>query len=117
MRLALLFRNRNHRLGMHGQFVDDERVPDFDKERLHDSSLLDPAIGPPDTANVAAKTGDQKSLDRILVRGVAWTAAVKWLTQIFTWGTTVVVARLVAAFRLRVGGDGGDLHQSVHAVQ
>jgi O-antigen/teichoic acid export membrane protein len=71
-------------------------VPDFDKERLHESSLLDPAIVPRDVATVAAaKTGGQKSLDRILIRGVAWTAAVKWLTQIFTWGTTVVVAHLL----------------------
>src|ERR1700736_409074 len=39
---------------------------------------------------------DQKNLDRVLVRGVAWTASVKWLSQILTWGITLVVARLLA---------------------
>jgi len=39
---------------------------------------------------------DQKNLDRVLVRGIAWTAAVKWLTQIVTWGITLIVARLLA---------------------
>jgi len=38
---------------------------------------------------------DQKKLDRILVRGVAWTAIVKWATQIATWGATLIVARLL----------------------
>ena len=41
-------------------------------------------------------TLDRRNLDRIFVRGVAWTAAVKWLTQVVTWGMTVVVARLLA---------------------
>lgn len=36
------------------------------------------------------------NLDSVLVRGVAWTAAVKWATQAITWGTTVIVARLLA---------------------
>lgn len=49
---------------------------------------LDPPIDPVRTANAA-------SLDSVLVKGVAWTAAVKWLTQGITWGTTVVVARLL----------------------
>ena len=93
--VGLPFRNRNHLLGMHEQFVEGERVPDFDKEHLPESSLTGPAIVPPDTATVAGKTEDQKTLDRMLIRGVAWTAAVKWLTQIFTWGPTVVVARLL----------------------
>src|SRR5260370_20678974 len=38
---------------------------------------------------------DQKNMDRVLIRGVAWTAIVKWATQIATWGTTLVVARLL----------------------
>lgn len=38
---------------------------------------------------------DQRKLDRVLVRGVAWTASIKWATQIATWGTTLVVARLL----------------------
>ena len=42
------------------------------------------------------KTTDLGNLDTVFVRGVAWTAAVKWLTQLVIWGTTVVVARLLA---------------------
>ena len=38
---------------------------------------------------------DQKKLDSVLVRGVAWTAIVKWATQIATWCTTLIVARLL----------------------
>jgi len=41
-------------------------------------------------------TIDHKKLDTLLVRGVAWTAAGKWLTQIATWGITLIVARLLA---------------------
>jgi len=44
----------------------------------------------------AQEMTDQKNLDRVLVRGVAWTAAVKWLTQIVTWAITLIVARLLA---------------------
>ena len=39
---------------------------------------------------------DQASLDRSLVRGVAWTGAVKWMTQFFVWASTLVVARLLS---------------------
>jgi len=39
---------------------------------------------------------DQERLDGVLARGVAWTAAAKWLTQIVTWGITLIVARLLA---------------------
>jgi O-antigen/teichoic acid export membrane protein len=39
---------------------------------------------------------DKKKLDSVLVRGVAWTAIVKWATQIATWGTTLIVARLLS---------------------
>jgi O-antigen/teichoic acid export membrane protein len=42
-----------------------------------------------------ASTDTSRDLDRALVRGVAWTASVKWVTQVFTWGITVVVARLL----------------------
>lgn len=32
----------------------------------------------------------------MLVRGMAWTGAVKWITQAFSWMATIVVARLLA---------------------
>lgn len=36
-----------------------------------------------------------KSLDRSLILGVAWTAGMKWGTQILSWASTLVVARLL----------------------
>lgn len=45
------------------------------------------------------KSGDfqaqKRTLDASLVHGIAWTGAVKWGTQILTWGSTVVVARVL----------------------
>jgi len=35
-------------------------------------------------------------LDTSLVRGVAWTGAMKWLSQVLTWSSTIVVARILA---------------------
>lgn len=34
-------------------------------------------------------------LDRSLLLGVAWTAGMKWLTQVLSWASTLVVARLL----------------------
>lgn len=36
------------------------------------------------------------SLDRTLVRGIAWTGGMKWLTQFVSWAVTLVVARLLS---------------------
>lgn len=36
-----------------------------------------------------------KTLDRDLVKGVAWTGAVKWLSQGLSWISTLIVARLL----------------------
>ena len=38
---------------------------------------------------------DRATLDRSLVRGVAWTGAIKWVTQIAAWLSTLAVARLL----------------------
>ena len=38
---------------------------------------------------------DRAALDRSLVRGVAWTGAIKWVTQIAAWLSTLAVARLL----------------------
>jgi O-antigen/teichoic acid export membrane protein len=70
-------------------------VPNYDKERLHKTGPLNPVLGSPVVPPESTSTPDLRNLDKILVRGVAWTAAAKWLTQLFTWGTTVVVARLL----------------------
>ena len=34
-------------------------------------------------------------MQRSLARGIAWTGGAKWLTQLLTWGTTIVVARIL----------------------
>lgn len=73
-----------------------ERVPDYDKEHLQNATSLEPALCPQDDIPDIQRTENLRNLDRVLVRGVAWTATVKWLTQVVTWGITVVVARLLA---------------------
>jgi O-antigen/teichoic acid export membrane protein len=72
-----------------------ERVPDYDKERLQNASLVEPTLSPQGVPPFLGGTTDLGNLDRVFVRGVAWTAAVKWLAQVLTWGMTVVVARLL----------------------
>ncbi|HEX8694379.1 MAG TPA: lipopolysaccharide biosynthesis protein [Longimicrobium sp.] len=37
----------------------------------------------------------QVSLDLSLVRGIAWTGGVKWASQLLTWASTLVVARIL----------------------
>ena len=39
---------------------------------------------------------DRAALDRSLIRGIAWTGAIKWLTQIVAWVSTLAVARLLS---------------------
>ncbi|MDP9160453.1 MAG: lipopolysaccharide biosynthesis protein, partial [Acidobacteriota bacterium] len=36
-----------------------------------------------------------KHLDSILVRGLAWTGGVKWIAQLVTWCSTLIIARLL----------------------
>ena len=43
------------------------------------------------TNRAAAPAG----LDKSLVHGVAWTGGVKWLTQLLTWASTLIVARIL----------------------
>lgn len=37
-----------------------------------------------------------RELDRSLIRGIAWTGVAKWVTQIISWVTTPIVARLLS---------------------
>lgn len=39
---------------------------------------------------------DHRGLDRALVRGVAWTGAFRWLTQLLNWGITIALARILS---------------------
>src|SRR5437763_6655187 len=37
-----------------------------------------------------------RELDRSLIRGIAWTGATRWATQLLGWASTLIVARLLA---------------------
>ncbi len=43
----------------------------------------------------AASLASTASLDRSFVRGIAWLGGVKWIVQLVTWATTIVVARIL----------------------
>jgi O-antigen/teichoic acid export membrane protein len=54
----------------------------------------------PDVAAVCGATesgtdAEARALDHSLVRGVAWTAMARWASQALTWGSWVIVARLL----------------------
>ena len=53
------------------------------------------AIGTPELLPVPEDTINHKALDKALAGGVAWSAGAKWITQVLTWGMTVIVARLL----------------------
>jgi O-antigen/teichoic acid export membrane protein len=57
------------------------------------SDQIDPA-GAPAVPAVPAPLS-HGSLDLALLHGVAWTAGMKWGTQILSWASTVIVARLL----------------------
>jgi O-antigen/teichoic acid export membrane protein len=44
---------------------------------------------------VATPVENGVSLDRSFARGIAWLGSVKWIVQLVTWGTTIVVARIL----------------------
>jgi PST family polysaccharide transporter len=58
-----------------------------------------PAVGAPAAAQEHVLPIDSKSSDDlrgIFMRGLAWTAAMRWASQLFSWVSTLVVARLLA---------------------
>jgi PST family polysaccharide transporter len=50
----------------------------------------------PDRATAPEPPADARDLDRSLVRGVAWTGATKTFAQVFSWVTSIFVARLLS---------------------
>jgi PST family polysaccharide transporter len=48
-----------------------------------------------DAARAASLAAGAK-LDRSFARGIAWQGSIKWLVQLVTWGTTIVVARILS---------------------
>jgi O-antigen/teichoic acid export membrane protein len=49
---------------------------------------------------------DRHTLDRSLVSGIAWTGGIKWVVQLFSWATTLVVARLLVPADFGIMGMG-----------
>jgi O-antigen/teichoic acid export membrane protein len=49
-----------------------------------------------DAVQAAEPSQDIRRLDRRLVQGVSWSGAVKGLTQLLSWASTIVVARLLS---------------------
>lgn len=45
---------------------------------------------------VPAGPSTSRALDRVLVRGIAWTGGARWLTQMVSWAVTLLVARLLS---------------------
>jgi len=37
-----------------------------------------------------------RELDQSLLRGIAWTGGARWATQLLSWASTLVVARLLS---------------------
>ena len=46
-------------------------------------------------AVIVAAAGAEAKLDRSFARGIAWLGSVKWIVQLLTWSTTIVVARIL----------------------
>ncbi len=44
----------------------------------------------------SASPADSATLDRSFARGIAWVGSVKWIVQLLTWATTIVVARILS---------------------
>lgn len=62
---------------------------------LTDNLARHPVAGEaaPDAAVLEADSA--AATDRVLVHGIAWSAASKWLTQLVSWASTIVVARIL----------------------
>ena len=54
------------------------------------------AVSPDPTTLSDAHGLEADKLDRTLMRGLAWTGAVKWLSQLLSWASTIIVARLLS---------------------
>jgi len=54
-----------------------------------------------------SEPGDGSALRRAFLRGIAWTAIAKWSTQIVSWASTLIVARLLTAADYGVVGMAG----------
>jgi len=68
-----------------------------DKRKVENDAAEPVAVAEPvDISTSLSMAVDHSKLDKALVGGVAWTASGKWLSQLITWTTTLIVARLLA---------------------
>ena len=54
------------------------------------------ALGAPPDLTPTPQDAATRELDRSLLRGIAWTGAMRWATQVLSWASTLVVAHLLA---------------------
>jgi teichuronic acid exporter len=54
-----------------------------------------PVTPQPKVEDATTAQDSRRRLDRSLMHGVAWTSALKWGTQIFSWASTLIIARLL----------------------
>ena len=58
-------------------------------------AVRDPVGSATDAGPTREGFGGQATLDRSFARGIAWLGGVKWIVQLLTWGTTIIVARIL----------------------
>src|SRR5262245_51476183 len=64
--------------------------------RHGDTLMNDTVTGQPAPPSTDPSAERLKSLDQSLARGVAWTAAAKWSSQILSWASLILIAHLLA---------------------
>src|ERR1700748_1352358 len=80
---------------MPSRSTDDPKALAYESEDAPDGGASPQTVDGDVEAKGQRKAPDLKSLDRAFVRGIAWTASIKWMTQLLTWGITIIVARLL----------------------
>jgi teichuronic acid exporter len=69
-------------------------------QKMTQSQLSTGSVGSvvdaPLTTGSVLSSADKRNLDRSLVKGVAWTGGVKWVSQVVAWASSLLVARLLS---------------------
>ncbi len=60
-----------------------------------DRGILAADLGATPTTPAVSAPSDRRQLDRALVKGVAWTGAFRWGTQVISWTVTIALARIL----------------------
>src|SRR5439155_16697932 len=68
------------------------------RARLRDreAGAMSGTVGSELPRSVAPPPPGARDLDHSLVRGIAWTGVMRWATQLLSWASTLIVARLLA---------------------